>query len=89
MRESNFIFDSVQLLYCKCHKINFKYGVSYTDLIKKKKATINSKNLDDKFFQYAVIVALNYEENESHPQRVSNIKPFIKLERNELSIKNR
>ena len=31
MRGSDFIFDSVQLLYCKCHKINFKRGGSYTD----------------------------------------------------------
>ena len=24
MKESDFIFDCVNLLYCKCHKINFK-----------------------------------------------------------------
>ena len=40
IRVSNFIFDSVQLLHYKCHKINFKRGGSYTDSpdwIKKKK----------------------------------------------------
>ena len=26
MRRSDFVFDSVQLLYYKCHKINFKHG---------------------------------------------------------------
>ena len=31
---------------------------------KKKKATINSKNTDDKCFRYAATVALNYEEIE-------------------------
>ena len=31
MRGSDFIFDSVQLMYCKCHKVNFKRGGSYTD----------------------------------------------------------
>ena len=31
MRESDFIFHSVQLLYFKCHKINFKRGGSYID----------------------------------------------------------
>ena len=31
MRGSDFIFDSVQLLYYKCHKINFKRGGSYID----------------------------------------------------------
>ena len=40
MRGSDFISDSVQLLYYKCYKINFKRGGSYNDspeLIKKKK----------------------------------------------------
>ena len=31
----------------------------------------------DKCFQYAVTIALNYGEVEPHPERVSNIKPFI------------
>ena len=31
MRGNDFIFDSVQLLYCKCHKIEFKCGGSYID----------------------------------------------------------
>ena len=31
IRGSNFIFDSVQLLHYKCHKINFKRGCSYID----------------------------------------------------------
>ena len=50
---SYFIFDSVQLLYYKCYKVNFKRGVSYIDSpdwIKKKKATVNPKNADDKSF---------------------------------------
>ena len=45
--------------------------------MKKKKATINPKNADNKSFQYAATVALNYEEIESHQERVSNIKPFV------------
>ena len=31
MRGSNFIFDSVQILHYKCHKINFKSAGSYID----------------------------------------------------------
>ena len=80
MTGSDFIFDSVQLLYYKCHKINFKRDGSYMDSkdwIKKKKVTINLKHTEDKCFQYAVTVALNYEETESHLERVSNIKLFI------------
>ena len=31
MRGSGFVFDSVQLLYYKCHKTNFKRGGLYID----------------------------------------------------------
>ena len=31
MRGRDFIFDSSQLLFYKCHKINFKHGGSYID----------------------------------------------------------
>ena len=78
MRGSDFIFDSVQLMYYKCHRLNFMRCGSYIvsqDWIKKKKATINPKNTDDKCFQYAATVALKYDEIES--ERLSNIKPFI------------
>ena len=54
MKGSDFIFDSVQLMYYKCHKVNFKSGGSYIDSpdwIKKEKATINPKNTDGKCFQ--------------------------------------
>ena len=80
MRERDFIFGSVQLMYYKCHKVNFRRDGSYIDSpdwIKKQKVTINLKNEDDECFQYAVKVALNYGEVESHQERVSNIKPFI------------
>ena len=45
IRGSNFIFDCVHLLYCKCHKINPSRGGSYINSfrwIKNKKATRNS-----------------------------------------------
>ena len=80
IRDIDFIFDSVQLMYYKCHKVIFKRRGSYIDSpdwIKKKKATTNLENTADKCFQYTVNFALNYEEVESHPGRVSNIKPFI------------
>ena len=80
MKGSDFIFDSVQLMYYKCRKVNFKRGGSYIDYPgwrKKKKATMNSTNTDDICFQYAATVALNYKEIEWNPERVWNIKPFI------------
>ena len=67
-------------MYYKRQKVNFKRGGPYTgspERIKKKKATINLKNTDNKCFHYAVTVALNYEEIKWNSERVSNIKPFI------------
>ena len=46
VRGRDFIFDSVQLMYYKCHKVNFRRSGSYIDFpdwIKRKKATINPK----------------------------------------------
>ena len=80
MKRSDFIFDSVQLMYYKCHKIRLICDGSYIDSldwIKKKKATINPKNINNKCFQYAATAAWNYEEIELHTERVSSIKPFI------------
>ena len=65
MRKSDFNFDSVQLMYCECHKINFRRSGSYIDSpywIKKKKTTTILENKDDKCFQYAVTIALNYDK---------------------------
>ena len=81
MRDSEFVFDYVQLLYYKCHKIDLNRGGSYIDSldwIKNKKATINSINKkDNKCFQYAVTVGLNYEEIGKYAERITKIKPFI------------
>ena len=81
IRGSEFVFDYVQLLYYKCHKINLNRGGSYIDSpdwIKNKKATINPINKkDNKCFQYALTITLNYEEIKKDPQRITKIKPFI------------
>ena len=61
MRGSDFIFN----------------GVNSLDLRKSKKATLNLKNKDDKCFQYAAKVALNYGKIKWKSERISNIKPFI------------
>ena len=56
-------------MYYKCYKLSFRRSGSYIDSpdwIKREKATINLKNKDEKCFQYAVTVALNYGEIESH-----------------------
>ena len=81
MKGSNFIFDSVDLLYYHLQKTSLKRtGSSYIDSpewLKNKKATINPKNNDDNCFQYALTVALNYQNIKRDPQRISKIRPFI------------
>ena len=48
------------------------------DWIKNKKAAINPLNKNDnKCFQYAVIIALYYEEIKNDPQKITKIKPFM------------
>ena len=80
MRGSKFFHDSVDLLYYNLNKVSLSRGGSHIDSpkwLKNKKATINSKNEDDKCFQYALTVALNDEQIKNNPERISKIKPFI------------
>ena len=78
MKGNDFIFDSVQIMYYKYHKVNFRRGGIYIDSPDWiKKATVNPKNEDNKCFQYAVTVALKFEEVTWNPERVSSIKLFI------------
>ena len=80
MKESEFEFDGVNVLYYDFNKISLNRGGSYIDSpkwLKDKKSTINSKNNDDKCFQYAVTLALNLDKIKRDPQRISKIKPFI------------
>ena len=80
MRGSEFVYDSVDALYYNLNKVSLSRGRSYIDSpkwLKNKKATLNPKNNDDKCFQYALTVALNYEKIKKDSQRISKIKPFI------------
>ena len=45
--------------------------------MKNKISTINPNSNDYKCFQYAVTLALNLDKINDHPERISNIKPFI------------
>ena len=77
MRWTEFVVDSVELLYHKCHKINLNHNASNIDSpewIKNKKVKINPKNNDDKCLIYAEIVSLSTKNN---PEGVSKIKSFI------------
>ena len=79
-RESEFVFDSIDLLYYHLQKLCLKRGGSYIDSpewLKNKKATINPKNNDDNCFQYALTVELNHQHIRKSPQRISKIKAFV------------
>ena len=80
MKGSDFEFDGANFLYYDFNKISLNRGGSYIDSpqwLKNKESTINPKNNDYKCFQYAVTLALNLDRINSHPQRISKIKPFI------------
>ena len=80
MRRNGFIFYSFDALYHDLNKIGLSRDGSYIDSpewLKNKKGTINLKNNDDNCYQYALAVALNYEQIKNHPERISKIKSFI------------
>ena len=79
IRRSEFLYDSIDLLHYKLHKIGLNRRGLYIDSskwLKDKKATVNPENGDDNCFLYAVIVALNHQNINNHPKRISNIKPL-------------
>ena len=80
MKGSYFEFDGVNFLYYDFNKTSINRGGSYIDSpkwLKDKKSTINPRNNDHKYFQYAVTLALNLNRINKHLQRISKIKPFI------------
>ena len=80
MRGSEFMFDYVESLNYIFHKVDLKRSGSYIETpkwLKNKGATINCQNNDDKCLQYAITIALNYDEIGNNHQRVNKVKPFI------------
>ena len=80
MRRSDFIPDSIDLLYYHLQKIGLKRGrsnINSLKWLKIKKTTINPKSNDDKCLQYALTAGLNYQNFKSNSERMSNLKPFI------------
>ena len=72
MEGSNFVFESVDLLYYSLHKISLNRGGPYIDspeLLKNKGATINPRNEDNGCSKYAIAVALNHEKIEKKPTK--------------------
>ena len=80
MKGSDFVFDAINCIYYDFNRITISKGGSYIESpkwLKDKKCTVNQKNNDNKCFQYAKTLALNFNKIDKHPQRISRIKPFI------------
>ena len=81
MKGSSFVFKYIDLLEYHLHKRRLNRGSSYIkspEWIKNKGVTINSKNTEDnKCFQYAITAALNHQNIDHHPERISKFSPFI------------
>ena len=79
MEGSDFIFNGVNYIFYDLNRITISKGGSYIESpkwLKDKKCTINQKNNDNKCFQYATILALNFNSIDKHHQRISKIKPI-------------
>ena len=78
---SDFVFESVELLDYKLHKIKLQRGGSYIKSpkwIRDKSVTINPKNKrDSNCFQYAVSIALDHQDIGNDPQIISKINPLL------------
>ena len=80
VKGSDFIFNAVNYLFYDLNRITISKSGSYIESpkwLKDKKCTINQKNYDNKCFQYATTLALNFNNIDKHHQRISKIKPFI------------
>ena len=76
---SRFRFDEVLFLDVNFHHLNLTRGSSYLplpDWIEKKKAIINPQNAYEECFKWSVIAALEWEDINSHPECVSNLRKF-------------
>ena len=81
---SSFVFELIDLLEYHLHKISLNRGSSYInsrEWIKNKGVTINPKNTkntkNNMCFQYAITAALNHQNIDHHPERISKLRPFI------------
>ena len=80
MRGSDFEFGGINFFYSNFHKTSLYRAGSYIDSpkwLKDKKSTINPKNNDHKCFRYAATLALNFDNINNHPEKISKIRPFI------------
>ena len=91
IKGSNFVFESVELMDYKLHRVRLRRGGSYIkspEWLANKKATINPKNKNDnEWLWWSTISALNY--NEIMKKEFENIFKKIKHEDKNFSSQKR
>ena len=70
VRASEFVFDYVESLNYIFHKVDLKRSGSYIE---------TPDWIQNKCFQHAITIALNYDEIKKHHQRVNKVKPFVNI----------
>ena len=87
----DFVFESVDLMDCKLHRVRLRRGGSYIKTpkwLENKKAVKNPKNIDDdECLRWSIIWALNY--NEIIKKEFENIFEKIKHEDKDFSSQKR
>ena len=90
IKGSNFVFESVDILDYKLHRVRLNTGGSYIKSpkwLENKKATINPKNDDDECLRWSIISALNY--NDIMKKEFENIFKKVKHEDKDFSLHKR
>ena len=80
MKDSNFVFESLDLLYYSLHKTKLKRGKSYIKSpkwLRNKGATVNPKTIDNKCFRNSTVASLNHERIPNQTERISNLESFF------------
>ena len=81
MKGSSYIFERIDLLEYRLHKISLNRGSSYIESpewIKNKGVTINPKNTkNNNCFQYAITASMNHQNINHNPEKISKLKPFF------------
>ena len=80
MKGSDFIFNGINYLYYDLNRITISKGGSYIESpkwLKDKKCTINQKNTDNKCFQYATTLALNFNNIDNIIKEYQKLNPLL------------
>ena len=81
MKGSDFVFNRINYFFYDFNRVSISEGGSYIDSpkwLKKKKSTVNQKNNDNKCFQYATTLALNFNKINKNPQ-YQELNPLLRI----------